>query len=101
MEHQGTHLAACRYSAESGDAVLACVLDDITVLFHRPSGQTHMVISPVPEILEALAQATSATAEEVLGCLARQYDVGTAADALAGIEAHLNNLVALGLVRRA
>lgn len=102
MGHHGTINGAARhYSAESSDAVLACSLGDITVFYHRRSGQTHMVISPVPEIMDALVEAAAATAEDLHDRLSRRYDLGNAADALPEIEAHLDSLLALGLVRRA
>lgn len=91
--------AECRYHQDS-DAAL-CVLEDITLLYHRASGQTHMVISPVPEILEALEEQVLATAAEVHARLEQRYELGEAAQAIAEIEAHLAGLAALGVVRRA
>lgn len=82
------------------DAVL-CVLEDITLLYHRASGQTHMMISPVPEILDALDQVEAATADQLHVWLERQYDLGARDQAIAEIEAHLEGLTALGLVCRA
>ena len=43
-----------RYRIDPRDACRACALDDLTLLYHARSGQTHMVISPVPEILAAM-----------------------------------------------
>ncbi|MFM9976786.1 MAG: HPr-rel-A system PqqD family peptide chaperone [Sphingomonadaceae bacterium] len=40
-------------SAGSG-ALKAVELDTLTAIYDRRSGQTHVVVSPVPEILEAL-----------------------------------------------
>lgn len=90
-----------RYFQDECTAVAACVLEDITLLYHRSSGQTHMVISPVPEILEALGQDAPATAAELHARLARHYDLGEPMEAVAQIEAHLFDLAALGLVRGA
>lgn len=87
-----------RYGPYDSGAVLPCVLEDITLLYHRASGQTHMVISPVPEILEALGEGASMSAVEVYARLTRDYDLGPEVDAIAQIEAHLDNLAALGLV---
>lgn len=93
--------AIYRYCREDRDAIAACALDDFTLLYHRASGQTHMVISPVPEILEALDQAVPSTAAEVHDRLADRYDLGDADGCvIALIDAHLAELTALGLARR-
>ena len=86
-----------RYFQDSDTA--HCVLEEMTLLYHRPSGQTHMVISPVPEILRALSDADAATPAEVHARLAHSYDLGDAEDAVARIGHHLAELAALGLVR--
>ena len=89
-----------RYCRQGADAIAACVLDDITLLYHRASGQTHMVISPVPEILDVLDEAEARTAAEVQDRLTSRYELGEAADMTGLIDAHLAELTALGLVRR-
>ncbi|HKY82593.1 MAG TPA: HPr-rel-A system PqqD family peptide chaperone [Sphingobium sp.] len=88
-----------RYCQDECHATVTCVLEDVTLLFHRPSGQTHMVISPVPEILNALDHSIPLSASELHGRLSCQYDLGDAAEAILRIEAHLADLTALGLVR--
>lgn len=91
--------AECRYHQDSNAAI--CVLEDITLLYHRASGQTHMVISPVPEILEALGEEDApATAAQLHARLERRYDLGDPERVIAEIEAHLAGLTALGVVRR-
>ncbi|NIJ15097.1 HPr-rel-A system PqqD family peptide chaperone [Sphingobium vermicomposti] len=92
--------AKCRYCREERDAIAACALDDFTLLYHRTSGQTHMVISPVPEILDALDEAVPRTAAQVHDRLADHYDLGDADSVIAVIDAHLAELTALGLARR-
>lgn len=97
----GQHVTAhITYRHEGDDAVLACALDDIVLLFHRPSGQTHIVVSPVPEILAALRDGGPATAPDLLERLSQAYDLGPADEAIGPVETHLAELVALGLVRR-
>ena len=86
-----------RYCRDRDSAL--CVLEDIALLYHRASGQTHMVISPVPEILDALEEESPATAAQVHARLARHYDLGEQTQAIAEIDAHLASLTALGLVR--
>lgn len=88
-----------RYRQDGAAAILSCVLDDLVLLYHRPSGQTHMVISPVPEILEALEDGAALTVAQLHARLAARYELGGAAEALPAIAAHLTELAALGLVR--
>lgn len=88
-----------RYGPYDNKALVPCVLEDITLFYHRASGQTHMVISPVPEILAVLGEGAPATAADVHARLARDFDLGPDAEAIAQIEAHLEDLAALGLVR--
>ena len=38
------------------DALIAAPLGELVALYHRPSGQTHVVAPPAPEILAALAK---------------------------------------------
>ncbi|MDB5719093.1 MAG: PqqD rel PqqD family protein HPr-rel-A system [Sphingomonas bacterium] len=71
----------------------------MTILFHRPSGATHIVASPVPELLDAL-RAGPATAAEIVARLAADHDI-TGEDALEDIAAaRLTELEAAGLVWR-
>lgn len=80
---------------------ISCVLEDITLLYHRASGQTHMMISPVPEILDALGEEADVTPTQLHARLERRFDLGDRPQAIAEIEAHLEGLVTLGLVRGA
>jgi PqqD family protein of HPr-rel-A system len=87
------------YRAEPDDALLVRPLDDLALFYHRPSGQTHMVVSPVPEILAALREG-EADAATIGGRLARDFDLGPPDEATAAIAAHLDEMAALGVVRR-
>ena len=93
-------MEAVRYRAEAADQIRLCALDEVTLLFHRRSDQTHIVASPVPEILEALSVGEASLAELIARLQAR-YDLGPAAEAEAALEQHLSNLASLGLVRLA
>lgn len=86
------------FRREGDDAIVACIFDDIVLLYHRPSGQTHMVISPVPEILAAMADGAALCSADVRDRLAAQFDLD-GADAVAAIATQLDHLAALGLVR--
>ncbi len=87
------------YRRDARDVVTVASLGDIVALYHHRSGQTHMVISPVPEILERIAFDEPVSARDLLDRLARDFDLPDATEA--DIAAHLDALVALGLVRRA
>ncbi|MBY8827732.1 HPr-rel-A system PqqD family peptide chaperone [Hephaestia mangrovi] len=86
------------YRAAAADALRIVPLDDFTVIFHRPSGLTHLVTAPAPEILALLSEDVL-TRNALLACLGAQFDLGDAsAEAL---DARLGELVATGLVETA
>lgn len=87
------------YRAEPPEALLVQPLDELTLFYHRPSGQTHMVMSPVPEILEALREG-AANAATLHARLSRNFDLGSAEEAMSIIAAHLDEMTRLGVVRR-
>ena len=68
------------YVADPPDEMRAVELDGLTALYHRPSGLTHILAAPAPQILAVLAG-----------------EPGDANDILA----RLAELEAAGLVRRA
>ncbi|MBX3562348.1 MAG: HPr-rel-A system PqqD family peptide chaperone [Sphingomonas sp.] len=88
-------MAALRYVADPEGAVTVVELDGLSALFHAPSGITHIVAPPAPEILAALREGP-ADAAELLRRLRRHYEIE--GDAL---EARLEELEQAGLVRRA
>ncbi len=88
-------MAAIRYIADAQEAVTVVELDGLSALFHAPSGITHIVAPPAPEILAALREGP-ADAAELLRRLRRHYEIE--GDAL---EARLEELAQAGLVRRA
>ena len=67
-------------------------------LFHVPSGTTHIVAPPVPQLLEALAPGPCDTGE-ILARMRAWYDFDEngAADI---VDARLEELEAAGLIRR-
>ncbi len=70
-------------------------LDDLTLVYHRESGITHLLAPPAPEILDALA-AEPLTSAALLARLSDEFDLG---DADPQALAHrLDELVAAGLV---
>jgi PqqD family protein of HPr-rel-A system len=84
------------YIADAEDAVSIVELDGLVALFHAPSGMTHILAPPAPQILAAL-QAGAADAGTILARIAARFDVDGGADA---ISARLDELEAAGLVRR-
>jgi PqqD family protein of HPr-rel-A system len=78
---------------------LAVPLDSLTALYDRGSGQTHLLASPLPEILDAL-EAGPADAAGLATRLAARFDLD-ADDAGSAISARLEELAALGLVSAA
>nr|WP_246348413.1 HPr-rel-A system PqqD family peptide chaperone [Sphingomonas aerophila] len=71
-------------------------IDAFTAVYHRPSGQTHLLVEPAPEILDALGR-DGLTLAKLRAALAERYDL-TEADDLAE---RLEELVAAGLVSAA
>lgn len=72
-------------------------LDELTLIYHRASGQTHVVAPPVPEILAVLAEAAM-TPSMLLATLAECYDL--ADPDIGSLAGHLDELAATGLVMR-
>jgi PqqD family protein of HPr-rel-A system len=84
-----------RYRAAAAADLRIVPLDDFTLIFHCPSGLTHLVTAPAPEILELLGE-TALGRDVLLARLAERFELGDAsAEAL---DARLGELVAIGLV---
>lgn len=88
------------YEADRPDARLLVELDGVALIFHRPSGQTHIVAPPAPEILAALGEGP-ADIDTLLARLERDHDFAEASDLAGALAARLAELEAAGLVRRA
>ena len=86
------------YRAAPADALRIVPLDDFTLIFHRPSGLTHLVTAPAPEILDLLAT-EPLTRAALLAGLSERFDLGDAS--VAALDARLGELVATGLVEAA
>jgi PqqD family protein of HPr-rel-A system len=85
------------FAADPPDHLRIVPLDALTAIYHRPSGQTHIVSEPMPEILAALWHGPM-TADALLARLCELAEVEADAEALA---ARLGELEAIGLVSRA
>lgn len=86
-----------RYRAAPAATLRIDPLDSLTLIYHRAAGITHVVDSPVPELLAALGE-QSLTLDETLAALAAAHDL-IDPDA-AALAARLEELVGAGLVER-
>jgi PqqD family protein of HPr-rel-A system len=91
-------MAGPRYIADAPEALRSVPLESLTAVYHRPSGMTHLLAPPAPQILEALAS-WAGTAEDVLERMGVSFEI-EAEDAVAAMAARLEELQAAGLVRR-
>ncbi|WP_428970576.1 HPr-rel-A system PqqD family peptide chaperone [Sphingomonas sp. Xoc002] len=91
-------MAGPRYRAAAAALLIVEPLDMFTAVFHRPSGVTHLLNEPAPQILEALAD-EPLDRDTLLARLAQDYDLGDA-DGSAVLQARLTELEAAGLVDR-
>ena len=56
-------MAGPRFIADPPDEMRKVELDGLTALYHRPSGLTHILAAPAPQILDALAGQAGDAAE--------------------------------------
>jgi PqqD family protein of HPr-rel-A system len=89
-------MAGPRYIADATTELLQVELDGLTAVYHRPSGMTHILAPPAPQILEALA-GDAADIHELSVRLSRNFEIDGGHEALA---ARLTELEAAGLVSR-
>lgn len=85
-----------RYAAPPPGACLRTEVEGLTLLYHRRSGQTHILAEPAPHILDALA-AGPMTEAELLAALDVDFEVNDSG----AIGARLAELVDSGLVSTA
>jgi PqqD family protein of HPr-rel-A system len=91
-------VAASRYAADRPETLRTVELEGLTLLYHRPSGLTHFLAPPAPQILEALA-AGPASAAEIAKSIGERFEIESD-DPAAAIAARLAELEAAGLVWR-
>ena len=87
------------YRAAPPGALRIEPLGELTAIFDRRSMQTHLVVSPMPEILDAMG-ADPCSAALLASRLAAAFDLG-ADDAQPILAERLGELAAMGLVERA
>jgi PqqD family protein of HPr-rel-A system len=86
-----------RYRAAAADDIVRVDLDELTAVFDRRSGQTHLLASPLPEMLQVLGEGDWALNDFIIH-LADHFDMTGANDAAELIAERLTELAALGLV---
>src|SRR3546814_11264490 len=64
-----------RYRAENPASIAVHPFDELTPLYHRRSGITHMVIAPAPQLLAVLGREELAVAA-ILHRLSKDFDLG-------------------------
>jgi PqqD family protein of HPr-rel-A system len=87
-----------RFIADPPEELRKVALDGLTALYHRPSGLTHILAAPAPQILDVLA-GEPGDAAEIAARISADFEI-EAEDAQAAIAARLAELEAAGLVRR-
>ncbi len=87
------------YRAAPPGALRAEPLGELTAIFDRRSMQTHLVVSPIPEILAAMG-AEDCDAARVAMRLAATFDLGGVDDARTILAERLSELAVMGLVAR-
>jgi len=86
-----------RYRGPPAGALLHAPLDPLAAVFHRPSGTTHLLAEPAPQILAALAGGEM-DLDALMATLAVEHELLDATrDALTE---RLDELAAAGLVER-
>jgi PqqD family protein of HPr-rel-A system len=87
-----------RYVADPEHQLETVALDGLVLIYHRPSGMTHIVAPPAPQILEAL-RLGPADAGEIVARMRAWYAL-EGDEAAKSVEARLEELEAAGLIAR-
>ena len=97
-----THRCRCRaaevelrYEADPPEGLRVVVLDSLTAIYHRASGQTHIVVQPAPEILAALGTGCADVEQ-----LCERLDLSDNDDTRMVLAERLEELIVTGLIKR-
>lgn len=85
-------MAAERFRAAAPQHLVTADLEGLTAIYHRPSGQTHIVAEPVPDLIACL--------NDPLDMPALLDRLGLETDAALLLSERLSELIAAGLVER-
>lgn len=88
------------YRAAPVGALRVEPLGELTAIFDRRSMQTHLVISPIPEMLAMMSE-EACDAAALAARLAVAFDIESEGDARAIVAERLAELAAMGLVAEA
>jgi PqqD family protein of HPr-rel-A system len=88
------------YRAAPAGALRVEPLGELTAIFDRRSMQTHLVVAPMPEILDAMGS-EACNAAGLAARLAATFDFDGADDVQPILAERLAELAAMGLVERA
>jgi PqqD family protein of HPr-rel-A system len=81
------------YRADPPEGLRIVPLDSLTVIYHRASGQTHVVAEPMPEILAAFGEGTADLSD-----LVTRLGLPETSETRGLLSERLEELVATGLV---
>lgn len=71
-------MSAVRFAALPDTALKRVPLGGLEAIYHVPSGITHLLAEPVPDLLDALArldEGECASAAQVLALVAQRFDI--------------------------
>jgi len=88
-----------QFKAANPEEIVLHMLDMMSLVFHRPSGLTHIVADPIPAILEVMQQEVS-TPAQIAEALENNFDLEEGVDVENVVLARLDEMNALGLVER-
>lgn len=88
------------YRAAPPGALRVEPLGELTAIFDRRSMQTHLVVSPMPEILDAMGP-DPCSVTNLVSRLATSFDLDSKGDVPFILAERLRELATMGLVERA
>lgn len=88
-----------QFKAANPEDIILHMLDTMSLVFHRPSGLTHIVADPIPAILEVMQQDVS-TPAQIAKALENNFDLEEGVDVENVVLARLAEMNTLGLVER-
>lgn len=91
--------AAVRFAGSDPGGLIFETLGVLTACYHRPSGRTHLLMEPSPEILDLLGDRIM-DAAAILAALAERFDLDAEDDIAQTLQSRLAELEEAGLVRR-
>jgi PqqD family protein of HPr-rel-A system len=93
-------MSSCLYRAEPADSCRIMNVEAMALLYHRPSGVTHLLASPLPEML-ALLREVPCDANILTERLCHRLAIPCDEEARTVVTERLVELAAIGLVHSA